>query len=476
MELSSVFLFFFVGFLLKKIASRFLSKPLYWEWDNGADGIQNARIKIDTSNLNFPRGFLWGTATAAHQVEGNCTNNNWHVWEHSIDSKGKSRIHNGEKSGAACEHWQRYPQDIQLMKQLGLNAYRFSLEWSKIEPQPGQFDAEAVAHYHQVIDALLQADIVPMVTLHHFTNPIWFDEMGGWENEKNIDYFVNFSAFAFEQYRHKVKLWCTINEPEVVMFAGYFVGNHPPGKQDAATACRVLSHLLEAHVRTYFRLKEMPGGSDAQIGLVKDIFQFEPWTWWNPCDRILASSIDHLMNGAILDFFRTGHFKMSIPLVFKIERYNSRAPHSNDFFGLNYYSHYHVQMKLSPSTPFQLRHRAGAIMTDMTYPIYPEGFYRALMRMGELKKPVYVTENGLADDRDDRRHLFLRRYLYAMSKAIADGVDCRGYFYWTLMDNFEWSEGYAMRFGLYSVDFQTQERKLRDGAKYFAEVVQRFSQ
>jgi beta-glucosidase len=239
----------------------------FWTWD---DGREHGRKRIDTSDLAFPAHFLWGVASAAHQVEGGCTNSNWARWEEGLDARtGAPR----PRAGAACEHWERFHEDIALMKSLGLTSYRFSLEWSKIEPRPGEYDAEAIAHYHAVLDALHAAGITPMITLFHFSLPRWFEELGAFEVESNTGYFVQFCRKAFEEYAPKCGLWCTVNEPEVYVEGGYCSGKFPPCKQDVQLAAIVLRNLLEAHVLVYTALKEMPGGQQAEVGIVKDIFQ-----------------------------------------------------------------------------------------------------------------------------------------------------------------------------------------------------------
>lgn len=238
----------------------------FWKWDDGREPV---RSKIDTDDLNFPPGFLWGTATAAHQVEGGCTNNNWARWEEGTDESGAPR----RRAGAACEHWERFREDIALMQHLGVNSYRFSIEWSKIEPQPGVYDAAAIAHYHELIDALAEAGIVPMITLFHFSLPAWFEERGGFEQATNVPAFVAFAQRAFAEYGPKCQLWCTVNEPEVYVEGGWSSGKFPPAKKDAKLAAVVLRNVLDAHTEAYLALKAMPGGSSAQIGIVKDVFQ-----------------------------------------------------------------------------------------------------------------------------------------------------------------------------------------------------------
>jgi beta-glucosidase len=435
-----------------------------WDWN-----------KIDTENIYFPKDFLWGVSTAAHQVEGNNTNNQWYVWENSVDENGKPRVEGGQKSGIACDHWNRYPEDIRLMKELGVKAYRFSVEWSRIEPQKGVFDSAAIRHYQDVCDSLIENDIQPMVTLHHFTNPIWFEEMGAFEERENIKYFVEFVEKIFPALQDRVGMWCTINEPAVYTVDGYFTSLSPPGKSDPALAAMVLRNLLEAHVQAYHKIKSLPGGENARIGIVKNMTQFDPYDKWNPADWFVASTVYKIFNESILGFLKTGEYKFKLPFEVNMMDHNPEAVNTLDFIGLNYYSHYYYRFTFDQEKIFEPHYKTGDIMTDMDYAFYPEGIYRAVQTLSQFNVPIYVTENGIADAKDDRRALFISRYLYAISKAIKDGYDVKGYFYWSLLDNFEWSFGYDKQFGLYSVDPETQERTLKEGAKQYQKIVKGFS-
>lgn len=433
-----------------------------WDWSG-----------FDPSAIRFPPDFLWGVAAAAHQVDGGTTNNNWSRWETLTGPDGKPRIADGHKAGLACDHWNRWPEDIGLIQALGVRAYRFSLEWSRLEPSPGVWDEAAIAHYHALIDALRAAGLEPMVTLHHFTHPLWFEDLGSFEKEENLAHFVRFSERMFREYGAKVRLWCTINEPAVFATQGWFGGIFPPGKKDPQLTGVVLCNLVLAHARVYRALKALPGGAEAEIGLVKNLFQFDPLRRWHLGDLLISRALDRVFNGAILDALHTGHFRLVIPGLISVERRMVEAAASLDFAGLNYYSRFHVKFKLDPAEPFTMVQRSQDVQTDMPYPIYPEGFHRALVRLGALRAPLYVTENGIADAADDRRATFIQRYLYAMQRAMADGVPVRGYFYWSLMDNFEWAEGWHMKFGLYEMNPETRERRLRDGSKAYVEIVRR---
>ncbi|MAI87385.1 MAG: hypothetical protein CMF99_09670 [Candidatus Marinimicrobia bacterium] len=433
-----------------------------WNWD-----------KIDTQNIHFPNSFAWGTATAAHQVEGNNTNNNWYDWEHQLDENNQPRIHNGDKSILAADHWNRYPDDIKLMKDLGVNHYRFSIEWSKIEPENGNYDLEAIQHYRDLCDSLLKNNITPVVTLHHFTHPIWFEKLGAFEKRENIDHFIDYSEYAFNNLKDLVPIWCTINEPSVFVSQGYFNGIFPPGKKDPVLAAAVLENLLYAHTKTYKHLKNLDGGDQAQIGLVKNIFQFDPLRRWHILDWAFSKILNNVFTHSTLDYFKKGHATFSLPGMVKKHLENNDAIGAMDFVGLNYYSRMHVKGKANISEPFVFEKREKDIQTDMDYALYPEGFYKALHTISTLGKPIYVTENGVADRGNNIREIFIKRYLYALNKGINDGLDIRGYFYWTLMDNFEWAEGYKMKFGLYEIDFETQTRIFRESSSLFAKMVKK---
>ena len=440
-----------------------LSFPeINWNWN-----------KIDTQNIHFPNSFAWGTATAAHQVEGNNTNNNWYDWEHQLDENNQPRIHNGDKSILAADHWNRYPDDIKLMKDLGVNHYRFSIEWSKIEPQNGDYNVESIQHYRDLCDSLIKNNITPVVTLHHFTHPTWFEKLGAFEKKENIHHFIEYSEYAFNNLKDLVPIWCTINEPSVFVSQGYFNGIFPPGKQDPVLAATVLENLLFAHTKTYKHLKSLNGGDNAQIGLVKNIFQFDPLRRWHILDWAFSKVLNNVFTHSTLDYFKKGYSTFSLPGMVKKHMENNDAVGAMDFIGLNYYSRMHVKGQANLTEPFVFEKRAKDIQTDMDYALYPEGFYEALHTISTLKKPIYVTENGVADQGNNIREIFIKRYLYALHKGLQDGLDIRGYFYWTLMDNFEWAEGYKMKFGLYEVDFETQERTLRESSNLFAKMVKK---
>ncbi len=443
-------------------------KELLWNWeDEDVSSVYSAQ---------WPENFLWGSATAAFQVEGNNAPSNWTMWEKSTDSDGNPRIHKGQQCGDACDHFKLYREDLKCAAaDLGINSYRFSLAWSRIEPEPGVFDEDAIQHYSDVIDACLEVGIQPMVTLHHFSHPLWFEEMGSFEKEENIEFFLRFAEKVFTAYSDRVQYWCTHNECGPFASMGWGLGVFPPGKNSLQKVGTVLLNLMRSHTKVYHHLKALPNGQDVQIGLVKNIFQFDPWSRWNPIHWFITRFMDEVYNESLIRTIRDGHFQITKRPFINMNVPLPEAKGATDFIGLNYYSNLLINIRrgfdASSGPPFSPWGRKGQIMTDFPYTTYPEGFYRALKRISSLNKPVIVTENGIPDNRDDRRQDWIERYLFAMNKAIQDGVDVQGYQYWSLLDNFEWAEGYDMRFGLYEVDFETQQRTLRTSAQSFKKII-----
>jgi beta-glucosidase len=418
----------------------------------------------------FGKDFLWGSATSSHQVEGNCTNNNWYKFESAVDKQGKPRILNGQKAGIASDHWNRYKEDIQLMKDLSLNAYRFSVEWSKIEPQQGVFDEAALDHYEQVVDELLANGIEPIVTLHHFTDPLWFEEQGAFLQENSPYIFAAFVEKVAGHLGAKVKLWCTVNEPAVYATQGYFKTHFPPARKDPRHVGIVLRNLLRAHTAAYQAIKKLQ--PQAQVGLVVAFTVYDPWSRWNLLDVMLARSYQRSMNESLLTYLINGLFRFSIPRAARVS-YTSDIKGAFDFIGLNYYTRFFQRFTFSDEErPDEVHNVPKEKLTDMRWEIYPEGLYRTLKMITRYtSKPVYITENGLADDSDTKRAGFIEDHLRVLNKAVTDGMNVKGYFYWSLLDNFEWAFGFEMRFGLYHVHFATQKRTLREGSRKYPEII-----
>jgi beta-glucosidase len=435
-------------------------------------GLNFNRDDLRRDSLRFGKDFLWGSSTSAYQVEGNCTNNNWYLFESETDEQGRPRIAGGQKCGLAADHWNRYKEDIQLMKSLHLNAYRFSVEWSRIEPAEGVFADTALDHYERVVDELRANGIEPLITLHHFTNPIWFEKNGAFLQENSPELLTRYAEKVVKRLGPKVRFWSTINEPSVYALNGYFLTEFPPAVRDPAKASVVFRNLLRSHAHCYKRIKEIR--ADAEVGLLVNIYLFDPPSSWNLLDVTLARYLNKDFSTAILDFLNTGVFDFSLPGIAS-EHFDSGLRDTYDYVGLNYYTRFRYRFDpISEQKLVEVQHLPPSELTDRGWEIYPEGLYRALkMISSRTSKPIYITENGIADDRDSRRAGFIEDHLLITNRAIADGMNIKGYFYWSLLDNFELAKGFDVRFGLYAVNYATQERTLRSGSKKYSEIVLR---
>ena len=388
--------------------------------------------------MPFPAGFLWGGATSAHQVEGWNTNNHWWAWE----QEGR-HIHDGTTSGAACDHWRRYDDDFRLAASLGHTAQRFGIEWSRVEPREGVFDEAVWDHYRRVCDSCRRHGMAPTVTLHHFTNPIWAQREGGWENPRIVDWLARLAERAGRALGDRVAIWWTINEPMVAPFVCYLLGVHPPAVRDLSRAMVVARHTLVAHGRMYRALKEVL--PDAPVGVVHNMPFFAPFDPDDPAHRAEAAQQDQFANQWYLDGITTG--RIGAPIGAGEDEPGLAG--SFDLIGLNYYMRMLIGGGLDPG--ILGRRRTGespAFVDEMGWEVYPAGLGAQLRRVGALGKPVYVTENGHATLDEDARVRYLRAHLGEVERAIADGVDVRGYFWWSLIDNFEWAEGWQRHFGL----------------------------
>lgn len=416
--------------------------------------------------------FLWGAGSSAHQVEGGNEGNDWWDWEAQ-----PGRIRDGARSGAACLGWDRYEEDLDLLRALGLNAYRLSLEWSRIEPEPGRYDDLAISHYRDMLLACRARGIVPLLGLHHITNPRWFAALGGWEERRNLPHFERFARLAGERFGDLVDDWITVNEPEVMGFYGYAAGIWPPGVTDRSRALAVIANLLEAHglaahaLRATDRADADGDGRAALVGAAKHWVLLEPRRAWWPPDRVAAALQHRVFNEAIVHALAGGEIDLRIPGARGVRRHVDALQGASDFVGVNYYTRWMVGLfgRDARST------RRGAPVSDLGWEIYPEGLEPALGGVAAHGLPIVVTENGLADAEDRVRPDFLRASLAALDRARSTGADVRGYVHWALMDNFEWADGHLGRFGLHTVDFAHPEgpRTPRPSARVYAEEVRR---
>jgi beta-glucosidase len=378
----------------------------------------------------FPDGFLWGTATAAHQVEGGNWNNDWWAWEHQPGSGC------AEPSGDACDHWHRWPEDVRMLAGLGFGAYRFSLEWSRIEPEEGEFSRAALDHYRRMCAGCREAGLEPVVTFHHFTTPRWVAARGGWADPATAERFARFCERAARQLGDLVGRACTINEPNIVAHHGYLSGVFPPGERDLDLRRRVAGVFAEAHGRAVAAIKAGPG--DPPVGLT------------------LAMSDWQAVAGgeARRDALRE-----------EDEQVFLEAARDDDFIGVQTYT----RRRVGPDG--MLDPEAGVPRTIMGYEFWPQALGATIRRAAEVTGvPVLVTENGVATADDAERIEYIRRALAAVLDCLADGVDVRGYLYWSALDNFEWSHGYGPTFGLVAVDRATQVRTPKPSAAWLGGV------
>lgn len=366
------------------------------------------------SILKFPENFYWGTATSAYQVEGGIRNN----WS---EAGGKF------DAGDACDHYNQYEEDFDLAKSMNNNAHRFSIEWARIEPAEGKFNETEIEHYRKVLIALRNRGLEPFVTLYHWTLPIWLNEKGGWLDIGAPLYFARFVEKVVSEYKDLVKFWITINEPNIYTSHSFLRGNWPPFKKSFYITQQVNRALVESHKKSYETIhKIIP---EAKVGITNNNTNFK---------GILKFFSDDFWNH---QFFRA------------IDNYQ-------DFIGINYYFSSAISdVILKPKEK-----------SDLNWKIEPQGIYSVLKALKRYNKPVYILENGLADDADKKRAKFIIDHLQWTHKAIAEGVNIGGYFHWSLLDNFEWDKGYDPKFGLIKIDYTTQKRIPRPSSEIYSEI------
>ncbi|HSX46727.1 MAG TPA: glycoside hydrolase family 1 protein, partial [Patescibacteria group bacterium] len=412
----------------------------------------------DDPNANiFPKHFFWGGSTASHQVEGN-NYNQWTVWElahakeyahtahqrlswlpHWDEIKAEAEEPENYVSGRGVEHLTRYREDFDLAKSLNLNAFRFGIEWSRIEPEEGQWNQAAIDHYKTYIAELRARHMEPFLNIWHWTMPVWFTDKGGFKNAANTKYFLRFVEKVAEELLEDVTYVITLNEPNVYASFGYGTGEWPPGEKNWLTFVHVYWNLVHAHKRAYKLLKTSK--PSLQVGIAQQLANIQAKRPHNVFDETSTKWMRYFWNWWFL----------------------KRIRRQQDFVGFNYYfTDYYtgVLNRLNPKVP----------LNDLGWYMEPEGLYPLLVRTwARFKKPIFVTENGVADVHDQYRRWWLEETIVAMERAISEGVDLRGYFHWSLLDNFEWAYGWWPRFGLVEVDRENgMKRKVRPSAKWFA--------
>ena len=420
--------------------------------------------------VSFPENFHWCVATSSHQIEGYNSNSDWWDWEQQA-----GHIRNSEISGAATDHWNRVGEDIALMTELGVDTYRFSVEWAKIEPQEGEYDWNAINHYRAEVAALQANGIEPLITLQHFTLPRWVRQKGAWEWSGMSKAFKSFTQIVYTQIAPHVRDWVTINEPMVMIFGGYLKGIMPPGeKRSLSGLIPVMRGILRAHTEAYHELHKLAGayGRHIRVGIAHHLRTMDPANAYNPLDVIAASLAEPAWNWALSDAATTGRFKFQVLWMANADEEIPGLAGTQDFIGVNYYSGDLVHFTYD--NPMQMETRPALTKNDLGWDIYPEGFYRVLRSVSAHFPglPVIITENGIADSQDALRPAFIKSHLFQLARAIADGVPVEAYCHWSLLDNFEWAEGFAPRFGLYATDYRSFARTPRGSARLFQQITQ----
>ena len=413
------------------------------------------------------RGFLWGAATSEYQIEGGAESD-WARWER----EGKLRARH-ERCGEASGHGRLWESDYALLASLGVNAYRFSVEWSKVEPVRGEFSIAALEECRRRVDRLIRLGIEPVLTLFHYTHPAWFAEFG-WETRRGVELFLDFVRAVADAVGDRVSMFTILNEPVVFVLGGYLDGRIPPGLNDFSKASRAIENLLRAHTEASFLLREK--NPRARFGVAHNMMDFAPGRRTSWADRRLAAAADRFYNRAYLEAAVTGRLDMRIPMIGRVRASVPDLPRTTDFIGVNYYSRLHLQFpgRSRWRGEFFYRDGGGRGLTDTGWEVHPEGLVSCLRTAAETGLPVIVTENGIAT-RDDRlRCDFLREHVALLARARDSGLPLEGYFYWSLLDNFEWLEGFAPRFGLVDVDYATFARRRRPSAALFTELGARF--
>jgi beta-glucosidase len=414
------------------------------------------------AQYTFPKGFLWGTATSSHQVEGDNTNNDWWHWESE-----EGRIHAGQRSEKACDWWNgRWREDFDRAAASGQNAHRLSIEWSRIEPSPGKWDGDALERYREIIKGAIERGMTPMVTLHHFTNPMWMAEQGGWLSDEAIDWFERYTLRVVGELAEWVKMWVTINEPNVYAYEGYLAGHFPPGEGSLSMTYEVMKNMLLAHAAAYHAIHRIQ--PDASVGLAHHYRGMRPAHARNPLDRWVAGIRSRTFNDLVPQAASSGQLRF-----LGRKEFVPQAAGTQDFFGLNYYTQELVA--------FDLRH-ASELFSRGFFPAdadlsptgfianSPQGMWQALNWAHGYGLPIIITENGVEDDEDRMRPRYLASHIRQVWRAVNFNWYVRGFFHWTLVDNFEWERGWSQRFGLWDLDPDTQERSKRASADLYSEI------
>jgi len=414
-------------------------------------------LKSSFPKKNSNKKFLWGVATSAFQLEGS-PYADWSTWDSVLNLNPK-----------VTNHYELYEEDIRLMKTLGINAYRFSIEWSRIQPLEDSWNSSVVKHYQRIIDMLNNYEITPMVTIHHFTHPVWFITKYPWHKKSSIDKFIKYVDRLTEEIRG-INYWITFNEPYLLILGGYLEGCIPPGIKDLKLAIMALKNILSCHGIIYNILHQK--NKESMVSIAHNMAVFTPWIKWNPFDRLLSKIAKRFYNHSIIEGFQSGRIVLKLPTL-KAFKIGVPIKGKLDFFGINYYTRVHIRFNPLKKFVIELRHRDidGHGLTDMGWEVYPKGLKKVLNYASVLNVPIIITENGIATRNNYKKMKFIKTHVDVLEEAIQEGIDVRGYFYWSLIDNYEWLHGLDARFGLYKVDFKNYRRIPTEAASFYSYLI-----
>ncbi|MBE0569177.1 MAG: family 1 glycosylhydrolase [Deltaproteobacteria bacterium] len=410
---------------------------------------------------SFPglRKFLWGVATSAFQMEGSprC---DWTRWNLRDEADRKARVR-------GVGHRERTDADLALLSDLEVNAYRFSVEWSRVVPRRGDWDRKEMDRYVRIAAGLREAGIEPVVTLHHFTNPSWLVSRSAWEEPATAEEFLRYAERAVRSLRETVRVFITFNEPNVFVAAGYLGGVMPPGRKCARDGFDAFANVFRAHAAVYDMI-HAAGRERAAVGVAHNMVAFHPASGKSALDEWAAKVAHTVYNMGLIETFRTGTFSVRVPFLLN-EEVAVGVRDKLDFLGVNYY--FRMFLRMSPwnlkGPEYFWEDRSGRGLTETGWEVYPKGFEDVLRSASLAGVPIVVTENGTAETDDARKIAYMKDHLRVVRRMAREGIDIRGYFWWSLMDNYEWLEGLRPRFGLYHVDFETLERRPTAAAAYF---------
>jgi beta-glucosidase len=414
------------------------------------------------ATFHFPRGFLWGTGTSSHQVEGNNSNNNWWVWEQE-----EGNILNGHTSGSACEWWGgRWREDLDRAAESDHNAHRLSIEWSRVQPSPDHWDESVLDRYREIVRGLCERGMTPIVTLHHFSDPLWLADIGGWENPSVSEYFTAYTKRVVDGLKEYANYWITINEPNILATNGYLLGVFPPGKRNLFSTINVMTNLVRAHAGAYHAIHSKQ--PTARVGAAHNYRGFVPFRSWSPFDRAAAGLLSSQFNNFFPRAFTDG--------VLRFPTWSKRiqtAKGTQDFLGINYYTRDMVAFNLLKTNSLLVRrfYKPDDELSDNKFIANTSQFMFTALKWGtQFDIPIIITENGVENLNDQLRRKYLIQHLHQVWRAVNFNFPVKGYFHWTLVDNFEWERGWTQRFGLWELDLQTQARHKRPSADLFAEI------